>query len=171
MRLTRWAFATAALWTTTATRRRVLRRVLSSEEKGAGVADRDLSDESLGELSKRLAEQTSTLVRQELMLARKEMQHKGKLLGIGGGLLGGAGLLGFYAVGLLLATIVLVLVEAGIVPWLSTLIVMVVVAAVAGALALVGKKEVQTAAPPTPERAMRTSREDLDYVKERARRR
>ena len=51
------------------------------------MAARDLSDQSLGELSKQLTGQTSTLVRQELALARAEMQEKGKLLGLGGGLL------------------------------------------------------------------------------------
>ena len=135
------------------------------------MADRDLSDQSLGELSKQLSEQTSTLVRQELALARAEMQEKGKLLGLGGGLLGGAGLLGFCALALLLATIVLVLIEVGIAPWLSGLIVTVVVGAVAGVVALVGKKEIQTAGPPTPDQAIQTSREDVDYMKERMRRR
>ncbi|MDQ3691305.1 MAG: phage holin family protein [Chloroflexota bacterium] len=135
------------------------------------MADRDLSDQSLGELSKQLSEQTSTLVRKELALARAEMQQKGKLLGLGGGLLGGAGLLGFFTLALLLATIVLVLIEVGIVAWLSGLIVTVVVGAVAGVLALVGKKEVQAATPPTPEQAIQTTRDDVDYVKERAKRR
>ena len=45
------------------------------------------------------------------------------------------------------------------------------VGAVAGVLALVAKKEVHTAGAPTPEQAIRSSREDVDYVKERARKR
>lgn len=91
--------------------------------KGAGVADRDLDDRSLGELTKRLSEQTSTLLRQEMALARAEMQVKGKQFGIGGGLLGAAGLLGFFTLALLLASIVLVLIEVGIVAWLAGVIV------------------------------------------------
>ena len=63
------------------------------------------------------------------------------------------------------------LIQVGVAPWLSALIVTVIVGAVAGMLALVGKKEIQTAGPPTPDQAIQTSREDVDYVKERARRR
>jgi uncharacterized membrane protein YqjE len=135
------------------------------------VAERDLSDKSLGELAQRLSQDTSTLVRQELALARVEMQEKGKRFGIGGGLLGTAGLLGLYALGLLLAGIVLVLVEAGVVPWLAAVIVAVAVALVAAALALAGRQQVQEATPPTPEQAIETSKQDIDYVKERARKR
>lgn len=99
------------------------------------------------------------------------MQEKGKRFAIGGGLLGTAGLLGLYGLGVLLATIVLVLVEVGIVAWLSALLVTVLVAAVAGMLAVRGKKEVQAATPPAPEQAIETSRQDVNYVKERAKKR
>lgn len=143
----------------------------SAADRGADGADRELSDQSLGDLAKRLSEQTSTLVRQELALARAEMQEKGKRFAIGGGLLGTAGLLGLYGLGVLLATIVLVLVEVGIVAWLSALLVTVLVAAVAGMLAVRGKKEVQAATPPAPEQAIETSRQDVNYVKERAKKR
>jgi uncharacterized membrane protein YqjE len=135
------------------------------------MAERDLNDKSFGELARRLSEDTSTLVRQELELARREMQEKGKRAGIGGGLLGAGALLGLYALGLLLAGIVLALVEAGVVAWLSAVIVAVAVALVAGVLTLVGRQQVQEATPPTPEQAIETSKQDIDYVKERARKR
>ncbi len=134
------------------------------------MADNDLTDQSLGDLAKRLSEQTSTLVRQELALARSEMQEKGKLFGLGGGMLGAAVLLGLYVLGLLFATIVLVLIEVGIVAWLSALIVTVVVAAIAGVLALAGRKQVQAAQPPAPEQAIETTRADVKHVRERAKR-
>jgi uncharacterized membrane protein YqjE len=134
------------------------------------VSERDLTDQSFGDLARRLSEDTSTLVRQELALARVEMQEKGKRLGLGSGLLGTAGLLGLYALGLVLAGVVLVLVEIGITAWLSALIVAVVVASIAGVLAMVGRSKVQEATPPTPERAIRTTKEDIDYVKARAQR-
>jgi MFS family permease len=137
----------------------------------SGMADRDLSEQSVGDLARRLSEQTSTLVRQELALAREEMQQKGRRLGLGGGLVGVGGLLGLFALGLLLAAIVLVLIEVGVTAWLSALIVAVAVGLVGGVLALIGKRQVQSATPPTPERAMQTSRQDVEYVKERARRR
>jgi uncharacterized membrane protein YqjE len=134
------------------------------------MADNHLQEQSLGDLAKRLSEQTSTLVRQELALARVEMQEKSKTFGLGGGLFGAAGLLGVFALALVLTTVVLALIELGVVAWLAALIVGVVVAAVAGVLALLGRRKVQEATPPAPERAVRTTRRDVDHIKERARR-
>jgi hypothetical protein len=51
----------------------------------------DLHDESIGDLLKRLSQETSTLVRQELELAKAEATEKGKQAGKGAGMLGGAG--------------------------------------------------------------------------------
>jgi uncharacterized membrane protein YqjE len=134
------------------------------------VSSNDMSDQSFGDLAKRLSEQTSTLVRQELALARTEMEEKGKRFGLGGGLIGAGGLLGLYALGALVAAVVLVLIEVGVVAWLSALIVAIVIAAIAGALALAGRKQVQEAAPASPEQAIETTRQDVEHVKERARR-
>lgn len=134
------------------------------------MSSNDMSDQSLGDLAKRLSEQTSTLVRQELALARAEMEEKGKRFGLGGGLLGAGGLLGLYALGAFVAGIVLILIEVGVDDWLSALIVAAVLAAIAGALALAGRKQVQEAGPPTPEQAIETTRQDVEHVKERARR-
>lgn len=125
---------------------------------------------STPELVQQLVDQTKTLVKQEVRLAQLELQEKGKKVGIGAGMFGGAGLLGVYTVGLLLATIVLVLIEIGIVAWLSSLIVMVLVAAGTGVLALVGKKEIEQATPPAPEQAIGSVKRDVDTVKRRARR-
>lgn len=140
------------------------------ELRGEAVDPEEQREQSLGELASRLSEQTATLVRQELALARAEMQEKGKRLGIGGGLLGAGALLGLYALGALVAGVILILVEVGIVAWLSALIVAAALAAVAGALALAGRSQVQEGTPPAPEQAMETSREDVEVVKERARR-
>lgn len=134
------------------------------------MSSNDVSDQSLGDLAKRLSEQTSTLVRQELALARAEMQEKGKRFGVGGGLLGAGGLLGLYALGAFVAAVILVLIEAGIDAWVSALIVAAVLALIAAVLALAGRKQVQTASPPTPEQAIETTRQDVEHVKERAKR-
>jgi uncharacterized membrane protein YqjE len=138
--------------------------------KGGAVSSNDVTDRSLGDLAKQLSEQTTTLVRQELALARAEMQEKGKRFGLGGGLLGAGGLLGLYALGALVAAVVLVLIEAGVDAWLSALIAAVGLALIAGALALAGRKQVQEATPPAPEQAIETSRQNVEHVKERARR-
>lgn len=52
--------------------------------------------------------------------------------------------------------------------WLAALIVAVVYALVAGALALVGRSKVQAAAPPVPERAAESIKEDVRQTKDKA---
>jgi hypothetical protein len=124
----------------------------------------DTQAQPTGELVSQLTEQVSTLVRDELTLARMEMVEKGKRAGVGAGLLGGAGVVALYGVGALLVTIGAAL--ALVMPvWLAALIVTVVVFAVAGVAALVGKKQVQQALPPEPEEAMASGKRDVDTVK------
>ena len=119
------------------------------------------------ELLKDLSDQTTTLVRQEIELAKAEMTAKGKQVGIGAGAFGGAALVGLYAFGALTAAIVLAL-STAVDGWLAALIVGVVYAAVAGVLALVGKTKTQAGAPPVPERAISSTKEDVEWAKTRA---
>ena len=127
----------------------------------------DLSDRPTSELVKQLADQTTSLVRAEVELAKAELAEKGKRAGIGAGMFGGAGVLGFYAFGALTAAAVLALATA-VAGWLAALIVAVVYAAVAGVLALTGKNKVQEATPPAPERTVETVKEDVEWVKQSA---
>jgi uncharacterized membrane protein YqjE len=128
----------------------------------------DLRERPTSELLKQLSDQTTTLVRQEIELATLELQEKGKKAGIGAGMFGGAGVFGLYAVGALTATIILAL--ATFLPgWVAALIVTVVYGAIAGVLALRGKSQVKEAAPPVPEQAVETTKEDVRWVKTRAR--
>jgi membrane protein len=130
--------------------------------------DDQLRDQPLPDLLRQLSEQTTTLMRQELELAKAEMRQKGKLAGIGAGAFGAAGLFGLFAFGALTACFVLALATL-VEPWLAALIVTVVYAAVAGVLALTGKSTIDQATPPTPERAVDSTREDLEWTKQRAR--
>lgn len=118
----------------------------------------------VGELVQKLSEQTATLVRQELQLAQLEMKEKGKRAGIGAGLFGGAGGLAFYGLGVLLAAIVLAL-ATFIEPWVAALIVAIVLFAIAGGLALTGKKQVEQATPAAPEEALESTKADVDEIK------
>jgi hypothetical protein len=80
---------------------------------------------------------------------------------------GGAGVFGLYAVGALTATIILAL--ATFLPgWVAALIVTVVYGAIAGVLALRGRAQVRKAGPPVPEQAVDSTKEDLEWVKTRA---
>ena len=126
-----------------------------------------LEDRPIGELMRELSDQSTTLVRQEIELAKAEMTAKGKQLGMGAGAFGAAGLMGLYAVGAITACLILAL-STAVAGWLAALIVGVVYAAIAGVLALVGKKKTQAGAPPVPERAISSTKEDVEWAKTRA---
>ena len=121
----------------------------------------------VADLIKELSEQTSTLVRKEMELARAELTEKGKRAGVGAGLFGGSGAVALYGLGALIAAAILLLGTA-MEPWIAALIVAVVLFAIAGVLALTGKKQVDQATPPTPEQAMESTQRDVQTVKERA---
>ncbi len=131
------------------------------------MPQQDLNELPVSELVQRMSQQTADLVRKELELAQVEMKEKGKRAGIGAGLFGGAGLISAYAVGGLIATAILGLATA-VDAWLAALIVTVVLFAIAGVAALVGKNQVDQATPPQPEQAIASTRQDVDQVKERA---
>jgi uncharacterized membrane protein YqjE len=123
-----------------------------------------LREQSMGELFKQLSEDLSTLVRQELRLAQAEMTEKGKRAGVGAGMFGGAGIGTLMALGTLTACLVAALATAMDV-WLAALIMTVVWVAVAGALALSGRKRVSQATPPVPEQTVETVKEDVQWAK------
>jgi uncharacterized membrane protein YqjE len=124
-------------------------------------------ERSTPELMRELSDQTTTLVRQEVELAKAELAAKGKSAALGAGMFGGAGALGAYAFGALTACAILALATA-MEAWLAALVVAVVYAAVAGVLALRGKSKVKRATPPVPEQAVDSTKEDLEWVKTRA---
>jgi uncharacterized membrane protein YqjE len=124
----------------------------------------DPADEPLGALVHRLTEQVPELVRSELRLAQAELTEKGKSAGLGVGLFSAAGLVALYGLAALLTTVV-VLLDLALPLWLAALIVTVALFAVAGVAALMGKKQVGQATPPTPERAIAGVKEDIATVK------
>jgi uncharacterized membrane protein YqjE len=128
---------------------------------GAGA---HAGEDSTGELVSRLSQDVSRLVHDELRLAQIEVGAKAKQAGIGAGMFGAAGILALYGVGVLVATAVLALALA-VDAWLAALIVGVVLLAIAGVVALLGKKRVADAGSPVPEHAVENVKRDLDAVK------
>jgi MFS family permease len=124
-------------------------------------------DSSLADLARQLSNQTTELVHHEVELAKAELRVKGKRAGIGAGMFGGAGALGVYALGALTAAIIAGIAEA-LPVWASALIVAALYGAIAGILALRGKKKVQQATPPLPEETVQSVKEDVRYTKQRA---
>jgi uncharacterized membrane protein YqjE len=126
-------------------------------------------DRSAGELVKQLSEQVSLLVRDELKLAQVEMTRKGKQAGFGVGMLGGSALIALYAVGCLIACVIIAL-SGAVAAWLAALIVGVALLAAAGVAALMGKGRLQKATPPVPEEAVGGVKTDIEEIRERIRR-
>jgi MFS family permease len=127
----------------------------------------DQRERPSGDLVKQLADQTSTLVHQEMELAKAELAAKGKQAGKGAGLLGSAALVGLLAAGALTAFLIMLL-DGVLANWLAALVVAVAFGAIAGILALQGRKKTQAAAPPVPEQTVETVKEDVEWAKTRA---
>lgn len=134
---------------------------LSGSTAEAGTA----TTATTGELVSRLTEDMSRLVRDELRLAQAELTEKGKRAGMGAGLFGGAGLVGLYGLGALVAAAILAL--ALVLPgWLAAIIVGVVLFAIAGIAALLGKGQLSRATPAVPQEATASLKKDVQTVKE-----
>ncbi|MET9441207.1 phage holin family protein [Streptomyces sp. NPDC006610] len=127
------------------------------------------AQEPVGELVQRASQQLAELVRGEMRLAQAEMSEKGRRYGKGGGLFGGAGLVGFLALQALVATVIAAL-AVPLPVWAAALIVTAVLGLVAAVLALRGKKEVDRAGPPAPRRTVDSVKSDVAEIKESARR-
>jgi len=132
-----------------------------------GELREEVRDRPTRELMRDLTDQTTALVRKEIALAKVELAEKGKKAGVGAGMFGAAALFGAGAFAAITACAILAL-STFLAGWLAALIVAVVYVAIAGALALSGKKQVKQATPPVPERAVDSTKEDLEWVKTRA---
>jgi uncharacterized membrane protein YqjE len=127
----------------------------------------ELRDRPIGELLKQLSQETTTLVRQELELAKAEMAQKGKQAGVGAGMFGGAGVTALLGLAALTAAAIAAL-DAAMRLWLAALIVGLLWLAVAGVLALQGRRKVQAATPPVPQQTQESVKEDVEWAKTRA---
>lgn len=132
---------------------------------GASSVTAPTSDDSIAALIKQVTEESSRLIRTELKLAQVEMTEKAKTAGVGVGAFGAAGVLALFGLGCLITTAILAL--ALVLPaWAAALIVGVVIFAVAGVAALIGKKKVSQAAPPVPSSTVENVKADVAEIKE-----
>ncbi|MFE5792973.1 phage holin family protein [Streptomyces sp. NPDC056503] len=127
------------------------------------------ADEPVSTLVQRASQQLTELVRGEMKLAQAEMKEKGRRYGRGGGLFGGAGVVGFLMLQALVATAI-----AGLaVPlpvWAAALIVTAALGVIASVMALSGRKQIRQGAPPAPERTVESVKADVAQIKESAQR-
>ena len=120
-------------------------------------------DRSLGEVFSDLSSDLSTLMKQELELAKVEFKQEAAQAGKGAGLLGGAGLAGWFVLLFLSVALMFVLDN-----WLpieaAALINAGVWAVIAGLLALIGRKELREANPQLP-KTQQTLKEDVQWAR------
>lgn len=115
-----------------------------------------------GDAAKAVAEDASALVRAELELAKAELVQSASAKAAGAGLLAGAGVMGWLALQGLLITAALAL--ALVVPgWAAALIVSVVLLALGGVLAFVGKRMLAT--PVSMDTTKQNVQEDVAWTK------
>lgn len=122
-------------------------------------------ERSLGDLFSDLTRETSTLVRQEVQLAKAELTHSAKETGRGAAMLAAGGLVAYAGLIFVLLAIVYGLIEAGLDPWLSALVVGVVVIAIGAILLLRGRESLK---PDNlaPTKTVKTLKEDKAWVQE-----
>jgi len=129
----------------------------------------DLSDRSTAELVKEVTRLVPQLAREEVALAKAELTEKGKHAGIGAGSFGAAAVVALFGIGVLLTAAVLGLAEA-MPAWAAALVVGGVLLVIAGIAALVGKSQVSRATPVVPKLAVDSTKQDVEAVKESAKR-
>ena len=123
-----------------------------------------MKDQSTGDLVKALSQQTSELVRKEVDLAKAELTEKGKKAGVGAGMFGAGGILALFGLAVLTTALIAGLSE-GMDTWVAALIVGVIYLAGAGVAALMGRDRIREATPLTPEQAVETTKEDVQWAK------
>ena len=111
-----------------------------------------------------LAGETSTLVRQEIALFKAELNEKLAQIGLGAGAVAAGGVIAFSGWLALVAAAILGLSQV-LAPWLSALIIGVVVIAVGAGLALFGKNRLKTDAL-VPRRTLNSLREDEAWIRD-----
>jgi uncharacterized membrane protein YqjE len=118
---------------------------------------------SLGEIVTDVTQDLTTLIRQEIDLAKTELKEEGTKAAKGAGLLGGAGLAGYFTV-LFLSTTLMFVLDEFLELWLAALIVTALWALVTAMLAVIGKNRFQASRPQLPQ-TQETLKEDVRWAK------
>ncbi|SEE62041.1 phage holin family protein [Ruania alba] len=128
----------------------------STKDPGSG------QEPSIGALVGQLTESLSRLLRDELQLLQAQIAEKGKSVGIGGGLLAGAGVFALFGLGWLFTAAMLAL--ATVLPyWAAALIVAGGILLITAILALVGKTLLKKGPTPQPKDSVM---KDVEAIKQ-----
>ncbi len=123
------------------------------------------NERSLGDLFSELTQGTSTLVRQEVQLAKAELTQSATEAARGIGMLAAGGAVAYAGLFFVLLAVVFGLIKAGLEPWLSALIVGLVVVVI-GAILVMRARESLKPANLAPQKTVETLKEDAEWAKE-----
>jgi xanthine/uracil permease len=122
-------------------------------------------ERSLGDLFSDLSRETTTLVRKEVQLAKAELTQSATEAARGIGMLVAGGAVAYAGLLFLLLAIVFGLIDAGWDPWVSALVVGLVVVAI-GAVLVLRARESLKPANLAPQKTVETLKEDAEWAKE-----
>ena len=118
---------------------------------------------SIGDIVGDVTQDLTTLIRQEIDLAKTELKEEATRAGKGAGMLGGAGLSGYFAV-LFLSTTLMFVLDEFLEMWIAALIVAVLWTIATAVLAVIGKNKLQASRPQLPQ-TQQTLKEDVQWAK------
>lgn len=121
----------------------------------------------IGKSLQQLTTSIQGLIRSEFRLATLEVKENVVSMGIGGGLVAVGALMGVYAFGLLLISIVKML-EAFLPDWLAALLMSVVVAGIGSALVMAGRGRIKDASL-APTETFASLKDDVEVAVDRVR--
>lgn len=121
-------------------------------------------ERGLGAAAKAVSERVSSIVRLEIQLAVSELKRKVVALGLGIGLLVGAGIFLLFMLGFAFATVAAAF-ATFLSTWLALLIVTGILLLLAGLLGALGITAVSKGSPPVPEQAIQEAKLTSEALK------
>ena len=125
----------------------------------------DVEDRSVGELLGQVTGDLSKLMRQEVALAKVELKEEAAKAGKAGGLLGGAGAVGYLVLVFLSLALMFALDEVMPMGW-AALLTAVILGVVAAVLFVLGRSKFKQVNP-KPEQTVETLKEDVQWARNR----
>jgi hypothetical protein len=132
------------------------------------VQVQDKRDRSVGDLVEQMSQDTRELVRAEVAFARAELVDSARRLSLAGALVAAAAVFALAAFGAVVAAAILGLATA-ISAWLAALVVGLALVAAAAVAVAVGLRVGRRSLPPVPTETIDSIKEDVAWVKTRAR--
>jgi uncharacterized membrane protein YqjE len=123
----------------------------------------DVEDQSLGSLVGQLTTDVSTLMRQEVALAKAELREEAKKAGKAAGMLGAAGLAGYFTILFLSLTLMFLLSHAMDIVWAALIVT--ILWGIAGFILFTMGRKKMSEVNPKPEQTVESLKEDKEWVK------